>query len=80
MIPEPGIDMDVTPVNETNREVISSTVDDATGFINPISPPELSSKHKTNQRRNPWGNISYADLITQAIQSAPGTKVIKLLS
>jgi len=26
---------------------------------------------KTSSRRNPWGNLSYADLITQAIQSAP---------
>jgi len=26
---------------------------------------------KSNARRNPWGNFSYADLITQAIQSSP---------
>ncbi|XP_035210852.1 forkhead box protein O-like [Stegodyphus dumicola] len=26
---------------------------------------------KNSSRRNAWGNMSYADLITQAIQSAP---------
>jgi forkhead box protein O3 len=26
---------------------------------------------KNSSRRNAWGNLSYADLITQAIQSAP---------
>lgn len=26
---------------------------------------------KSSSRRNAWGNLSYADLITQAIQSAP---------
>jgi forkhead box protein O3 len=26
---------------------------------------------KGSSRRNAWGNLSYADLITQAIQSAP---------
>ena len=26
---------------------------------------------KSGARRNPWGNMSYADLITQAISTAP---------
>ena len=30
-----------------------------------------SPKQKNSSRRNAWGNLSYADLITQAIQSAP---------
>ncbi len=29
------------------------------------------AKAKTSSRRNAWGNLSYADLITKAIQSAP---------
>ena len=28
-------------------------------------------RSKSGARRNPWGNLSYADLITQAIQSSP---------
>jgi len=35
-----------------------------------ISPHNLPLP-KSNARRNPWGNFSYADLITQAIQSSP---------
>lgn len=30
-----------------------------------------SPKQKNSSRRNAWGNLSYADLITQAIKSAP---------
>ena len=30
-----------------------------------------SSNKKSSSRRNAWGNLSYADLITQAIQSSP---------
>ena len=30
---------------------------------------------KTSSRRNPWGNMSYADLITQAIQSSPDQRL-----
>lgn len=34
-----------------------------------ISPPTAQKKSTT--RRNAWGNMSYADLITQAILSSP---------
>lgn len=30
-----------------------------------------SASKKSSSRRNAWGNLSYADLITQAIQSTP---------
>lgn len=30
---------------------------------------------KSSARRNAWGNLSYADLITQAIQSAPDKRL-----
>merc|ERR1711892_352912 len=39
------------------------------------SSPLGSYKSKTNARRNPWGNSSYADLITMAIQSAPDRRL-----
>lgn len=64
--------MDVASGIETSGMVISTTADDPSGFMTPTSPLGQSSKHKINQRRNPWGSKSYADLITQAIQSAPG--------
>ncbi len=33
-----------------------------------VPPPE---EKKSSSRRNAWGNLSYADLITQAINSSP---------
>ena len=35
------------------------------------SGPNSNSSKKSSSRRNAWGNLSYADLITQAIQSSP---------
>lgn len=32
--------------------------------------PNLTAQKKNSSRRNAWGNLSYADLITQAINSA----------
>lgn len=32
--------------------------------------PNLAAQKKNSSRRNAWGNLSYADLITQAINSA----------
>lgn len=34
-----------------------------------------SASKKNSSRRNAWGNLSYADLITQAISSAPETRL-----
>lgn len=36
----------------------------------PITQPNASAQKKNSSRRNAWGNLSYADLITQAINSA----------
>ncbi|KAG8187537.1 hypothetical protein JTE90_008424 [Oedothorax gibbosus] len=33
--------------------------------------PTIEAPKKNSSRRNAWGNMSYADLITQAIQSSP---------
>ncbi|EDO38350.1 predicted protein, partial [Nematostella vectensis] len=32
---------------------------------------QVASEPKKSSRKNAWGNYSYADLITQAIQSSP---------
>ena len=36
-----------------------------------IQQQQQQVRPKSSSRRNPWGNLSYADLITQAISSAP---------
>lgn len=36
-----------------------------------IKSDGLGLAKKTSSRRNAWGNLSYADLITKAIQSSP---------
>ena len=45
----------------------------ATDRPEPPPPPlaALNGVKKAGARRNPWGNMSYADLITQAISTAP---------
>ncbi|EDS44492.1 transcription factor [Culex quinquefasciatus] len=49
----------------------SSTPAKANGGANANQPQSVSSTAKKNSsRRNAWGNLSYADLITQAISSA----------
>ncbi|XP_064628828.1 forkhead box protein O-like [Lineus longissimus] len=50
-------------------EPVSVTVTDENGEANK-DLLGLNSK-KTSSRRNAWGNLSYADLITKAIQSSP---------
>ncbi|XP_060609117.2 forkhead box protein O3 [Anolis sagrei] len=37
----------------------------------PLPPPPPQAPRKCSSRRNAWGNLSYADLITRAIESAP---------
>ena len=49
------------------------------------SPPDIinnsvgatgnSQNKKSSSRRNAWGNLSYADLITQAIKNAPDQRL-----
>lgn len=36
---------------------------------------QLNALKKNSSRRNAWGNMSYADLITQAIQSSPESRL-----
>jgi len=52
--------------------VVSSSVGEPDGQGGPHPPPPPGANNKkSSSRRNAWGNLSYADLITQAIQSAP---------
>ena len=41
------------------------------GDMGVSSSKDLGVNKKTSSRRNAWGNMSYADLITKAIQSSP---------
>lgn len=41
------------------------------GIGGPVVPSAAAALKKNSSRRNAWGNLSYADLITQAIGSAP---------
>ena len=42
-----------------------------TGAEAAVSKENLGLKTKTSSRRNAWGNLSYADLITKAIDTSP---------
>lgn len=48
-----------------------SPVSDESTADNQVKPENLGLNKKTSSRRNAWGNLSYADLITKAIQSSP---------
>ncbi|TKR96179.1 hypothetical protein L596_010237 [Steinernema carpocapsae] len=66
--PEGSHDFDMTsPLGGPNQPPPSATPDasDASG----------NASKKSTTRRNAWGNMSYADLITQAIMSSPEKKL-----
>lgn len=41
----------------------------------PVPTPSSAPAKKNSSRRNAWGNLSYADLITQAITSSPDKRL-----
>ncbi|XP_047430188.1 forkhead box protein O3B [Mugil cephalus] len=45
------------------------------GALTPSSLVAAQTPRKTSSRRNAWGNLSYADLITKAIESAPDKRL-----
>lgn len=51
-------------------EAQCSPVSDESTADNHVKPENLGLNKKTSSRRNAWGNLSYADLITKAIQSS----------
>jgi forkhead box protein O3 len=55
------------------KEEPGEELDDELG--SPKASDPLGISKKTSSRRNAWGNLSYADLITKAIQTAPDTRL-----
>lgn len=51
-------------------EAQCSPASDESTADNHVKPDNLGLNKKTSSRRNAWGNLSYADLITKAIQSS----------
>ncbi|XP_077567545.1 forkhead box protein O3B [Stigmatopora nigra] len=47
----------------------------ASGALTPGGLPVQQTPRKTSSRRNAWGNLSYADLITKAIESTPDKRL-----
>lgn len=45
------------------------------GALTPSSLSAQQTPRKASSRRNAWGNLSYADLITKAIESAPDKRL-----
>ena len=55
------------PILQQELPQVSEELQQAVDFDTPCGSP----KQKNSSRRNAWGNLSYADLITQAIKSSP---------
>ncbi|KAL3881499.1 hypothetical protein ACJMK2_027931 [Sinanodonta woodiana] len=53
----------------------ASIPDETITAIDGFIKESLSVNKKTSSRRNAWGNLSYADLITKAIQSSPDQRL-----
>lgn len=47
----------------------------APGALAPGGPAAQQTQRKASSRRNAWGNLSYADLITKAIESSPDKRL-----
>ena len=55
----------------SEEETIAVSKDHNESTTTPCGSP----KQKNSSRRNAWGNLSYADLITQAIKSSPDQRL-----
>ena len=60
--------------DEMELDKNDSLLEQATGGNTPPQGGNMPPK-KNSSRRNAWGNMSYADLITQAITSAPDKRL-----
>lgn len=56
--------------HDVGVEAQCSPVSDESNVDGTVKQENLGLKQKTTSRRNAWGNLSYADLITKAIQSS----------
>lgn len=63
----PKVELPEDPHTPTGEEAR----DGEGGALSAGKDPLGLGKAKTSSRRNAWGNLSYADLITKAIQSSP---------
>ena len=57
-------------VEYKNTQTSSESQKPVSGCSSGSSSTTVSSKPKASSRKNAWGNLSYADLITQAIESS----------
>ncbi|KAJ8353277.1 hypothetical protein SKAU_G00208440 [Synaphobranchus kaupii] len=67
-----GNSPNATPVEGINA--VSTTLLKSGSSLSPATPGAGQESHqpkKSSSRRNAWGNLSYADLITKAIESSP---------
>lgn len=63
-LPSPGQESGGSPLSSHSPAATS-------GALTPSGLAAAQTPRKTSSRRNAWGNLSYADLITQAIESSP---------
>ncbi|XP_070844107.1 forkhead box protein O3B [Chaetodon trifascialis] len=65
-----------SPGQESGGSPLSTHSPTATsGALTPTSLAAQQTPRKASSRRNAWGNLSYADLITKAIESAPDKRL-----
>ncbi|XP_062292680.1 forkhead box protein O3B [Scomber scombrus] len=65
-----------SPSHESGGSPLSSHSPTASsGALTPSSLAAQQTPRKASSRRNAWGNLSYADLITKAIESAPDKRL-----
>lgn len=62
-----------SPGHDSGGSPLSSHSPSATSGA--LTPSALATPRKASSRRNAWGNLSYADLITKAIESAPDKRL-----
>lgn len=55
--------------------IILINFDLCAGGVATPSPASVAASKKNSSRRNAWGNLSYADLITQAITSSQDSRL-----
>lgn len=66
----------LSPGQESGGSPLSTHSPAATsGALTPSSLAAAQTQRKASSRRNAWGNLSYADLITKAIESSPDKRL-----
>lgn len=74
--PLPRPDNYVDPAEEAGATGVAAAVGNKCSVPPPALPTAAASSAKKNSsRRNAWGNLSYADLITQAITTSPDKRL-----